>query len=275
MLAVALMAGVASAADYRIEDKEPIHRIMNAATLLDVDTISGTIEVVGDGGNNIRIDGERVIRGREKGDVDRAKKEVTLDMNEKGGTAQLFENGPFRDRNRTSDNHGFHDHDDRHYDVAYNLTIKVPKSIGLRLHTVNGSIRAAETNGKFDMKTINGKITMTGIAGSGSVDALNGDTTLTFRENPKSDSFFKSFNGKVDVTLQAGLNADFRLKTFNGGAYTDFDGSALAAKAEGSGERRNGKFVYRSRGEQSLRVGSGGPELKFETFNGDIRIHKQ
>ena len=273
--AVALAATAALAADYKTEEKEAIHRTLSGASALDVDTIGGSLEVTGDAGNTIRVDGERVIRARHKAELDRAKKEVTLDINEKGGTAQLYENGPFRDHNRTSDNHGFHENNDRHYDVAYNLTIKVPKSIALRLHTINGSIRAGDSSGKFDVKTINGRITMTGISGSGSADALNGETTITFRENPRADSFFKSFNGKVDVTFQSGLSADLRLKTFNGGAYTDFDGSALPASSTGSAERRNGKFVYRSRGEQGLRVGTGGAELKFETFNGDIRIHRQ
>ena len=269
----ALLSLPLAAADYKVEDKEAIHKILTGATTLDVDTVSGSIEVIGDSGNTVRVDGERVIRARDKAEMDRAKKEVTLDINQKGATAQLFENGPFRNGNKVSDNHGFHEHNDRHYHVAYNLTIKVPKNMELRLHTVNGNLKAADTNGKFDLKTINGKITMTGISGSGSADALNGETVITFRENPKADSFFKSFNGRVDVTLQPNLSADMRLKTFNGSAYTDFDGSSLPS-SPGSAERRNGKFVYRSRGEQGLRVGAGGPELKFETFNGDIRIHK-
>ena len=45
------------------------------------------------------------------------KREVMLDVNEKNGTAQLYVNGPFRENNRASENHGFHEHNDRHYDV--------------------------------------------------------------------------------------------------------------------------------------------------------------
>src|SRR5260370_32555891 len=133
--ALALAASHAAAADYRTEEKEAIHRTLSGSNTLDVDLVSGTIEVTGDTGNTIRVDGERVIRAQDKAEADRAKKEVTLDINQKDGTAQLFENGPFRDRdrNRTSDNHGFHDHDDHHYDVAYNLHIQVPKNQTLAL----------------------------------------------------------------------------------------------------------------------------------------------
>jgi DUF4097 and DUF4098 domain-containing protein YvlB len=272
-----LAAAISSlAAEYRTEEKEAIRRTLSGSNSLDVDLVSGTIEVTGDSGNTIRVEGERIIRADDKAGIDRAKKEVALDINQKDGISQLYENGPYRDHdgNRGSDNHGFHEHNDRRYSVAYNLNIKVPRNMTLRLHSVNGSLKAIDTAGKFDLKTINGKIDMTGIAGSGSADALNGATTVTFRENPKADSFFKSFNGRVDITFQANLNADFRLKTFNGGAYTDFDGTALAS-LPGTSEQKNGRFVYKSRGEQGLRVGNGGPEIRLETFNGDIRIHKQ
>src|SRR5947209_884831 len=110
ILATLIVAGSALAADYRTEEKEAIHRTLSGATSLDVDVVSGTIEVTGDTGNNIRVDGERVIRARDNAEADRAKNEVTLDINQKDGVAQLYENGPFRDRNgyRGSDNHGFH-----------------------------------------------------------------------------------------------------------------------------------------------------------------------
>ena len=220
------------------------------------------------------MEGEKIIRAIDPAEVQRAKREVVLDVNEKDGIAQLYVNGPFRDNGHASENHGFHDHRERQYEVTYNFVVHVPRNTELHLHTVNGEIKADETAGKFDIKTINGGITMNNIAGSGSADALNGATVIKFRENPKADSFFKSFNGRLDVTFQPALSADMRLKTFNGHAYTDFDVTPLPTPAE-PGERKNGKFVYKSDQSSSMRVGSGGPVLKFETFNGDIHIQKQ
>ena len=37
----------------------------------------------------------------------------------------------------------------------------------------------------------------------------------------------------------------------------------------------DGKFVYRGNEFQGIRIGSGGPEYKFENFNGDIRIRNR
>ncbi len=49
------------------------------------------------------------MRGADAQALDRARKEVTLDINEKDGIAQLYVNGPFRDNGHSSENHGFHD----------------------------------------------------------------------------------------------------------------------------------------------------------------------
>jgi hypothetical protein len=272
-IATGAFALALAASSYRLEEREAVHRTFSNDTTIDVDEVNGWISVVGDSGNTIRVDAEKVIRADNTEQMALGKREVVLDMNEKNGVAQLFVNGPFRDNNHSSENHGFHEHNDRHYDVAYNFTIHVPRATMLRLRTVNGKIEAADTAGTFDIHTINGALKMSNVEGHGSAETLNGDTTITFRKNPEGDSFFKSFNGKVDVGLLPGLSARLQLKTFNGSAYTDFDATALASSA-GKMERKDGKFVFKSDRSSSLQVGSGGTELKFETFNGNIQIRK-
>ncbi len=264
----------ASHNDYKLEVREPIRHTFAKDTALDVDNVNGSITVTGDGGSSIRVEGEKILRAASQAEIERAKSEVVLDANEKNGTAQLYVNGPFRDGGHSSGNHGFHEPNERKYEVVYNFTIHVPRATELRLRTVNGGVKTEDTTGKFDLKDINGAITMTNISGAGSADTLNGSTVVTFRENPKADCFFKSFNGKVDVTFLPSLSANLSLKTFNGEAYTDFDVTALATQAE-AGEKKNGRFIYKSNRSRSVRVGSGGPELKFETFNGNIHISKQ
>jgi hypothetical protein len=264
---------ILQAADYKIEQREPIHHVFTGDRALDVDQVNGSISVIGDTGATMRVEGERIVRAADQQEAERAKREVTLDINEKAGIAQLYVNGPFRDNGHASEDHGFHEHSDREYSVTYNLVIHVPRATELTLHTVNGAVKDADTTGKFDVHSVNGAITMTNIAGSGTVNTVNGSTVVSFRENPKTDSSFKSFNGKVDVSFQPGLAADLRVKTFHGEIYTDFDVTALASTAA-TAERKNGKFVYRSNDYQNVRVGAGGPQLSFETFNGGIRIHK-
>ena len=86
-----------------------------------------------------------------------------------------------------------------------------------------------------------------------------------------SASEFKSTNGVIEAQFQPNLSADLKMKTFNGGLYTDFDVTGLPS-APVTGERVNGKFVYRSNGYAGVRVGNGGPEIRFDGFSGDVRV---
>ena len=276
--ACALVATVldASRRNWTAEARETFHYTFSKDKTLDVDNVNGTIQVVGDNGNTIRVDGERVARGEDQQALDRAKREVKIDVNEKDGVAQLYVNGPFRENGHASDDHSFHVHwDDHEYEVAYDFTVHVPRDTEIRLRTVNGDIKTEETRGKFNVHGVNGSVTMTAIAGSGTLRTVNGRTTVSFRENPRETSDFQTVNGTIEASFPPNLSADLRLKTLNGQAYTDFEATALLPSTAEASERRNGRFVYRINHTSNVRIGSGGPELSFETVNGDIRIRKE
>lgn len=266
---------VRSSAAWNTEAREPFHYTFSNDTTLDVDNVDGTIQITADGGNTIRVEGEKIIHAVSQQEVERAKKEVTLDVNEKDRIAQLYVNGPFRHGRDSDSDHGFHVHyDDHGYEVTYNFNIHIPRDTELRLRSVNGEIKTEQTGGKFDVSAVNGAVSMTAAAGSGSAHTVNGRLTVSFRESPKAAVDFKTVNGAIEASFPPGLSADLSFKTLNGPVYTDFDTAALA-QAAGTAERKNGKFVYRQDRRTSVRVGSGGPELKFETVNGEIRIKKE
>ena len=252
VLAIAL--GASTPADYKLEDHMAVHHTFTGDKTIDVDLVNGSVTVIGDGGSTIHVDGERVIHAANQDQLDRAKRENVLDINEKDGVAQLYENGPFRGNDHASDFHGFHDTSRREYQVVWNLTVHVPRETALRLRSVNGGVTADDISGPAEVKSVNGAL------------------AATFRENPKTDSSFVTVNGKIDLTFQPSLAADFELKTVNGGMYTDFLSTPLASN--GTAEKDNGRFVYKSRGESKIRIGSGGPLVRVETVNGSIQIQK-
>src|SRR5579863_6131717 len=131
-IAVAACALVTTVLDasrnWHSEAHEPFHYTFSNDKTLDVDNVDGTIQVVGDAGSTIRVEGERILRAQDQQALDRAKRDVKLDVNEKDGTAQLYVNGPFRGNGHSSEDHGFHLHyDDHQYEVSYNFTIHVPR----------------------------------------------------------------------------------------------------------------------------------------------------
>ena len=65
--------------------------------------------------------------------------------------------------------------------------------------------------------------------------------------------------------------ADFRFKTFNGGIYSDFPVTTMPLQAP-TKEERGGKVVFRADRFTAARISNGGPEIKIENLNGDIRI---
>jgi DUF4097 and DUF4098 domain-containing protein YvlB len=135
----------------------------------------------------------------------------------------------------------------------------------------SGSVHVKDVKGNFLVRNVNGGIEMENVAGSGSARTVNGRVRVTFRENPRENSDFSSINGSIELHFQHNLAADFRFKTFNGGVYSDFPVTLLPAHALQE-EQRDGKRVYRADKFTGGRIGSGGPEIKVDNLNGDIRI---
>lgn len=269
-----LLAGAAALAyGFQREEKETVRRNFPAAPRLEVDNVHGSIHVAGYNGREIQMVAEQTIRAESQDRLDAAKREVKLDTSQSGDTLAFYVDGPFRchcdDR---GDRTGVHERSHPGYRVIYDFDIKVPVATALRLGTVNGGeIRVENTTGDFDVGNVNGAIEMREVAGSGPVHTVNGGITVLFSRNPAGDSSFKTINGTIEASFRPNLAADVRVKTFNGHAYTDFDVTALPALAA-SPERRDGKFIYHSDRSAGMRIGNGGPQLKFDTLNGNIRI---
>lgn len=278
-LALALAAGM-PAAEQQTPQTRTIERKFELAdpsrAELEVDNVFGPIRVTGYDGRTIELKAVETVRGDSPDKIEQARREVRLDIKQDGNSVVLYVDGPFRCNcgdggGRNSVNFRRHPG----YTVAYDFELRVPAATKLTLRTINeGGIHVENAVGDFDVENINGAIEMVEVSGSGRAYALNGGLKATFRANPKADSYFGSLNGPVDVFFQPGLSADLRFKTFNGGVYTDFPLTALPAGAVAS-ERRNGKFVYRADKYTGARVGRGGPEIKFDGFNGDIRVHQR
>jgi hypothetical protein len=237
---------------------------------LDIDNVWGSIEVVGGSGNQVQVTVSKTIRARSDAALQQARKEVTLDITQKGGDLKLYVNGPFRCN--CDDCSGRHD--ERDYIVQMDFKVEVPQEIDLQARTVNaGNVSVKNVTGNFEVRNVNGRIDMDSIAGSGSARTVNGPVTVAFRENPRASSDFRTVNGAVELRFQPGLDAAFRMKNFNGGIYTDFAATALPLRPV-SEERNGGKIIFRSDRMTGVQIGSGGPEIQVQNLNGDIRILK-
>ena len=260
--------------DYKLKDLEIIRNTYPVAGAADqreieVDNVFGSVEVVGTSGDQVQLVVNKTIYAESDAKMANAKKEVTLDVKQDGNMLRFYVNGPFRcNCDGGCNNWGR----DPGYAVKMDFQLQVPNRMKLKLKTVNdGNIKVQGVAGDFIVRNVNGSVSMSDVAGSGAATTVNGAVTVTFRENPKEDSEFKSINGNVELHFAKSLSADFRFKTFNGEVYSDFPMSGLPQKPSAA-EKRNGRFVYRSDRFTGGRVGSGGPEIKIENLNGDIRV---
>ena len=272
LLLVSLPPSRTSANDFAVQDHETIQKSFSmsasAHKSLEIDNIFGSIEVTGDVSNDVQLVVQKTLRAESKDSLERARKEVTLDITQQEGFLKLYVNGPFRchcddcsDSRRDDD-----------YSVKMDFQVRVPHDMDIKLKTVNeGRVLVRNINGSFLVRNVNGDIEMENVSGSGTVRTVNGPVKVSFRQNPRENSDFRTVNGEVELRFAHDLSADFRFKTFNGGIYSDFPITALPVHPI-SEERHGGRLVLRADRFTGARVGSGGPEIQAENLNGDIRI---
>ncbi len=237
-----------------------------------VDNVDGYVHLRGTTGSQVRMTAHKLIRAETDSDLKQAKNEVKLQWTEQPGTVSVYYDAPWRCKGESRGCQGDHGH---FYNVTYNIEIEAPRSSRTVISTVNGGdIRVDQVDGDFDIGNVNGAISMTAISGSGAAHTVNGPVAVHFARNPSGPSSFKSINGALDVYLQPGLSANLLFKTFNGEIYSDFDVTPTASPAAVT-EQHDGKYVYRSNRARGARAGQGGPELVFDAFNGNIRLHKE
>ncbi len=284
-LGLALLAGVpATAADrhsersYPFEAKDAVHKVLKFETpgkpgTVSLDNIWGSIRVEAASGDEVDLSAARTIRAESQEKIEQAKAEVKLDITAKGGTIDIYVDGPFRcdcpeGRGRKDRELG--------YEPVYDFVLKVPRAVRVSLKTVTGGdILVKGVQGGFDVHNVNGKVELVDVAGSGEAGTVNGSVTADFVRAPETDCKFSTINGRVELGFPAGLSADFKLKTFHGEALSDFEVKTLPAKVESQpAESRKGKFVYRRDKFTQVRTGQGGPVITCDTLNGDIIIRK-
>lgn len=157
------------------------------------------------------------------------------------------------------------------------LIIQVPAKTSLKLGSVNdGDIKVEDVSGEIEVENVNGGVTLTRISGAAIAHALNDDVVVTFvKVDPGKPMSFSSLNGDIDVTFPADLRANVRFKAQNGDIYSDFD-MKMEPTTQRVEEGGKGGGKYRLRIEQTMegKINGGGPEIKFETLNGDVFVRR-
>jgi hypothetical protein len=266
------MAFADSDRDLPVQEQETIQKSFSMAGVqhrsLEIDNVWGSIEVVGTSSDQAQLTVKKSVRAESTEKLEQARKEVTLDITDQQGSLKLYVNGPFRCHCDDGCGHC----EFQGYIVKMDFQLQVPRDIDIKVKTVNeGRVLVRNINGSFLVRNVNGDVEMDDMAGSGNVHTVNGPVKVSFRQNPRENSDFRTVNGPVELRFAQGLAAGFRFKTFNGSIYSDFPVTALPVRAIQK-EHHGAKVVFHADRYTGVRVNSGGPEIKVETLNGEIRI---
>jgi hypothetical protein len=155
------------------------------------------------------------------------------------------------------------------------LRVSVPRRTSVKLTAVNaGNVTVVGVSGEHEISSTNGSITATDLSGSAIVNTTNGDITVSLLELiPDTAMSFTTFNGDVDVSLPANLEANLHMTTNRGDIFTDFEVEMQPQTATVERSDDGSRFRVELEREVRATVGGGGPEMRFKTFHGDIVIH--
>jgi hypothetical protein len=258
----------AGGGDSPVQKQESIRRTFPvAARVIEVENIFGAIEVEGRDGTGIQMDADKWIHAESNRALDRAEREATLDIEQNPGWLRIA--AKHLSGCALPDCWRF---EDRSYRVELNLRLAVPHDSDLTLKTVDGGdLRVRNVRGTFSLSNVNGAVTMDGVSGSGTARTVNGPIKVSFRENPRKDSQFASVNGSVDLYFTRNLSADFRFNTFSGSVYSELP---LFATPVGvlTEPFRSAALSFPASSFAAGRAGSGGPLIRVDSVNGDVRI---
>jgi len=162
---------------------------------------------------------------------------------------------------------------------GYDVVITAPANSSLVLGGANlSSIQVENISGEIETQAAGGSVKLLNVSGPVTVNATNGDIEVVFnRFAPDKPMSFATFNGDIDVTLPAEVKANLRIKSNMGDLFSDFDVNLKSAPIEPEKitSRDGSKFKVTLERVVTGTINGGGPELKFQNWNGNIYIRKK
>lgn len=251
--------------------------VVSPSSVLAVYNIDGFIKVEGYDGNKVLIEVEKTISGKTNEIVEEGKQEFKLEFEQKADSLIAYTIEPFDSRpNRNRDRWNKNEYRKIQYRYNLNYTIKVPKSMNLVVSTINnGDILITDVSGFMKVNNINGKITVKNAQKANDIRTINGDVNINYTALPPENAQYYTLNGNLNIVYPTNFSADCEFKTFQGDLYTDFeDVERLPARVTKTISETDKGTTHKLSKGSIIRIGSGGKNLKFETFNGNIYIKK-
>lgn len=227
-------------------------------------------------GNKIVVEATKTITANDAKTLELGKNEAKLGFAQHGDSVVVYVAEPFDSRPHRNER-GSWGHKDVDYHFAFDFVVKVPYAMNLHVSTVNnGSMTVQDVTGPLNVGNVNGSITLKNVRGTTQARTVNGNVEATYAAAPPGASSYHTINGQIRLHCPASLGADLHFKSMHGEFYTDFaNAEMLPVQVTKNREGQGGGTVYQLTKDTAVRIGKGGPDLRFETLNGDVTVSKQ
>ncbi|GAA4033198.1 hypothetical protein GCM10022409_16900 [Hymenobacter glaciei] len=247
--------------------------------VLAVYNLFGSVAVEGYAGNKVLLEVTKTVTAPDDTLLEAGKKEVQLAFVQRNDSIIAYTTGPHDSRpNQDLHNHRSRwDHDSPRYRYTINYTVKVPTQLNLHVSTVNGGqVTIADVAGTLHAHNVNGSVSIKNARSATDARTVNGNVEVTYARNPGGPCTYHTINGQIIATYPPDLGANVHFKSFHGEMYTDFPKTERLAPQVSQNKQTDGNGTkYKISKETAVRLGNGGPDLRFETLNGDVTIKQQ
>lgn len=234
---------------------------------------NGAVTVQGYAGDQVLVEVTKTIRADNAQDLATGQREARIGFAQHGDSLVVYLAAPVDSRPQ----HHREEHGRLAYHYVFELVVKVPYQLPLHVSTVNeGAVRVLDVTGPLEVHNVNGAITLTNVRGTTQAQTVNGNVEATYVAPPPRASSYRTLNGQIRVYYPAGLGATAHFNSLHGEFYTDFtEAKLLPPQAIKNQPGQGNGTVYRLTKETAVRFGAGGPDLHFETLNGDVTISRR
>lgn len=219
-LGVGMMAIGSVLAEFKVEQREEfsITKNLRAEGVLDVENSNGAVTVLGvSDGNQIRVTGEKIARGRNESDATVAlgKIEVKVVETETGLSVRTVVP------------------DDLSSNSSYVVTykIEVPRSWGVRVTNANGNVSINGVRKSAAATVANGAVQLNDVIGDVHVKVANGGINTTGQVPASGTCTIHTTNGAINARLIVDPSASCDLATTNGAITLSLPASTSAGVA--------------------------------------------
>ncbi|MEQ8469603.1 MAG: hypothetical protein RIC35_00380 [Marinoscillum sp.] len=241
-----------------------------------VDNIFGEIQVKKSTGNSVKYSVLKTIEARRQTDMDKGWNEVKMNVIQRNDSIIFYLTAPFIcDKWSGCRENGRWVHREKElYDFSFDYTLEVPSFSNLDLQTVtDGELVISDIEGTIKANNVNGGVVIRGARSVESACTVNGNVDVYFKSSPDLDGQYKTINGTINLYC-ASLNAQVKAKSMNGKLYTAFDYQSMSPKVEKQVSKNGASTIYQINESLAIEIGTSGPQLSFETLNGNIYLRK-